>query len=531
MRIQPKHAKRNQQGMASIVVVMMLVIVLSLVSLGLARLVDRATQRATANNAASAANLAAKAGINDTISLLKAVPTTQANACGDLLADKQPFGNGRAEFGSPDTKYTCILINKTPEELNYQAVPAYKSKIITISPSTALGKFMFSWQAIDRNLRQPSLAASQPLYDETTWAQKQMPPLLRLSIYQLPNDSKLNNVDANARTYFLYPNKGSGAVTRINYATQATGSLIQSGCGATGTGDFTGSADDDCNVIIDNLTTDQNYQYVIRMTPYYGTADLKIKANDKDNKVYTFNNTQFIVDVTAKSGAAVKRLRAFVEAPNAPNATNLISPNDDAFPEFGLQSSFAICKRLISDDVLKTTTLETNSSAYCSLPLAISPPTPPPAPTPPPPVPKTNWIAPGSVSNNNFSQTDNDTDPCPSSSDGRYTAYAWHAADGNQGPCYNAQSSRVASGQWWQVDLGQVRHVDRVVIYYRDASYQFPFSILGGANSCGSWVTLKTVSTVSSAPVSVSGLNADIRCLRINVNSRVSFGEVEIWNQ
>lgn len=317
------------------------------------------------SNLASAATLAARAGINDVIALLKADPSTASPKCNSLLAEGQALGGAAAQLGSENTKYTCILIDKTPAELAYQNLTAYKSRLILISPSRAAGALLFSWQSTDRSLNQAA-PSGLDLLDETDWGQKQYAPLLRLSLYRVPSNLDLNNAAQDARSFWLYPQAGSGSVSRVDFDTP-TGSLKGVKCGATDTGAFSGSADYDCNVIVGGLATSQTYRYYVRLTPIYVTADLKIKANDGSSQPIEFSKTQYTIDVTAKSGQAVKRLQAQVEATASADAATLAAPGDDALPEFSLRSAMTVCKRLLVDDVSRSVTVDPASQAYCNL--------------------------------------------------------------------------------------------------------------------------------------------------------------------
>ena len=89
--------KRDQQGLASFIVVFTLVILISLVSVGFSKLMDRAINNASNNQLRYAAEYAAQSGLNDAVALIKTgavLPINSDTNCnslagtGGLLAGK-----------------------------------------------------------------------------------------------------------------------------------------------------------------------------------------------------------------------------------------------------------------------------------------------------------------------------------------------------------------------------------------------------------------------------------------------------------
>ncbi|MEX2006760.1 MAG: hypothetical protein WD877_01090 [Candidatus Saccharimonadales bacterium] len=364
--------RKRQQGMASIVIITVLILIISLITIGFARIVSRSTQNAVNNQLATAADYAAQSGVNDAISYLKANPTADAEDCKDLIGTSGSpgplFDSSNLSGDSTRTaEYTCLLINQRPADLIYQQLPPAKSQVIKMTTSAPPADMMVSWQSTDRTKRAlPPPSANPPLGNVTQWNSSGYVPMMRLTFYPIGPGGSMPGGGEDSKTFFLYPTSAGGTVTAVPYST-ADGSLKTVNCGAKISPAFSGSADYDCNVIISNLSaagpTDHFY---VRITPIYGQSDVKLKAQAASGQAVQFVGVQAVVDVTARANATAKRLQARVDTNPAFN----ISPTDDAFPEYALRSATSICKRLVV-----TGSKASIDGAYCNL--TLSPPPPP----------------------------------------------------------------------------------------------------------------------------------------------------------
>jgi hypothetical protein len=159
-KVHTKHVTLNQEGTASIVSTFIIVILLSLISIGFAKIMSRSLQESLNSHLSSAANYAAQSGINDTIAYIKAKGTPTNTACSGLKGTPPEGINFDI---SADTKYTCILTSPTSIDLIYQNVNAYTSKIVDISGSS---KIMISWEGSGNNPNNLPTSSTK-LRDET----------------------------------------------------------------------------------------------------------------------------------------------------------------------------------------------------------------------------------------------------------------------------------------------------------------------------------------------------------------------------
>ncbi|MBI2589214.1 hypothetical protein HYW35_03390 [Candidatus Saccharibacteria bacterium] len=353
---------RGERGLASVVVVTVLTVVITLISLGFARLTDRSVNNSTNNQASNIASYGAQSAINDAASYIKDHPTAASTSCsgeGSLIGSSTapgPFYNDSNLSGDAgrSTRYTCLLVNQEPKDLLYQRLPPSKSRVIKMTTSASPGeldKIMLSWQPTNTQVTgyPPS---STPLLDITTWngSANNYLPLLRLTLYPVPTGGSVANLEANSKTVFLYPQSSSGPVPTQSYSAMKNGSPLPVACTKElGVGSFNGSADFTCNLIISNLAAaialpDKLDYFYLRLTPIYNQADVRIQANNAGGQILKILRVQALIDATATSGGVAKRLQARLDISGSDEN---IDPFSDSIPEYALRSAGAVCKRLV----------------------------------------------------------------------------------------------------------------------------------------------------------------------------------------
>lgn len=382
--------RREEQGMASIVVVSVLIIIMTLISIGFARIMNRSAIDSANKQFSASATYAAESGVNDVAAYLKqyalANPgsnflpkSTKCNGAGSLIgssASPGPFygDSNLSNDTTRSTQYTCLLLNPNPNSLVYTQVQNLKSQVVKVNTSASTGaieKLMISWQPSNSQITgYPS--SSSNFSDETTWntatsackdsssVNSPCLPLLRLSIYPVSSSEALTSAQAQSKTVFLYPQSPTGNVLVKSYLDPAfkDGSIVPVACTQTvGATDFNpaSTAPYKCNIIISSLSsaispgsTDSVY---LRITPIYNQADVEIQANDKYGNYLSFVNDQAVVDVTAQTAGVAKRLQARIDTSSLVNGavgvdTNISSSSND-IPEQALRQAVALCKREI----------------------------------------------------------------------------------------------------------------------------------------------------------------------------------------
>jgi len=392
---------KGQKGMASIVVVSVLVVIMTLISIGFARIMSRTVSNATNRQLSTAATYAAQSAINDVSAFIKTNPTAYSDTCngsGTLIGKTGAPGPFYYDSNlSGDTTktahYTCLILNQTPGDLQYGQIDANLPRVVKLSTSAfstpttgSLEKLLFSWQSTNPSLvagyptnvcpsttviNGVTICSSSSLKDETSWDNassgickdaannpSECIPILRLTLYPIPvGGGSLANVQANSKTVFLLPQAGAGTVQNIGYTAIPDGALMPVKCTTSvGAADFKPTINPPlyaCNIIISALTTSTSpgidYFYAT-LTPIYNKANVEIQANDSFGQKLNFLNTQAMIDATATAGGVTKRLQARVDTSSISSVNgedDNIPSDSSSVPADSVRSANAICKRVI----------------------------------------------------------------------------------------------------------------------------------------------------------------------------------------
>lgn len=356
-----KAIKKNidQQGMASIVIVSMLVVLLGLLSVGFSRIANRDLYGSLRSQQSRSAYYAAESGINNAIKLLN---NNLSHPCGAKLDTCQSTCQNSLQqaLGPPDnsTSYNCALFNPTPTDLSYQKIDAGHSQEVKLSSDSPLGSLFFYWTRAD-GAAPKFVPSGTSLIDENTWAANGYAPLLRLTIFPIPSNNSLADLTSPgkagfAKTFFLFPGS-AGGTSVIDYQATPTGSLISVNCGASSFGSYSYKtptpASSYCAAVISNLPDqgDNGSYFYARLAPLYAAASQGIQAQAVGSTTNaSFDGVQAIIDITAKSGDIVRRLEARVSLTGASNGVPPpIPPEISGISEWAMNSASTVCKRFM----------------------------------------------------------------------------------------------------------------------------------------------------------------------------------------
>ncbi len=321
-----KKNELNQRGFASIVVALILVVVLSLITVGFVQLSRREQQNALNQQLATQASYAAESAINKVVSALRSG-----------FANVNPNTNcGTSAFNetlTTDVKVTCVLINKSPVNSQYGGVAANQGKIMTFNTgSTNVDNIDFSWASgtAANNTNFLSTTATNPV--ATDWNK---PAVMQLSITPLGTGNySRSQMLSNTYNYFLYP--GSAGVTSINTNIVLSNSKVLVKC------DSLKASPDTCKLTINTsiLGLLPAKEYMVHFVSLYDSSDVKVGANGTPMggtlSQLQLQNAQAEIDVTARAQDVVKRIRVRVPI-NAAASSSV--------PDYALQAN-NICKRM-----------------------------------------------------------------------------------------------------------------------------------------------------------------------------------------
>src|SRR5665213_3409191 len=158
-----KNLRHNEQGFASMVIALILIIILALLTIGFAQLARREQQNALQKQLATQAYYTAESGLNDMVKVIQQAFNNPATAIPSLATlqsvhtDQCLENQGIAGLPSPNidpstgASYTCVLLNLQPPILTWSGVSPGADETSTFSTPAALNKLTVYWASDDHN--------------------------------------------------------------------------------------------------------------------------------------------------------------------------------------------------------------------------------------------------------------------------------------------------------------------------------------------------------------------------------------------
>lgn len=337
--------RTNQQGLAAIVITMVLMIVISLIVLGFAQVTRREQRQALDRQLVTQAFYAAESGIN--LAQSRITEYMFDNPGSAVLKDDCPENDGEIlkddDYiidSASELKITCLLITSGLSSLSYQDVDT-QSIVANVESANPINEIRFSWQATSGDNPNASCGPTPAeLRPVGSWNCNQ--PLLRVDVVPIPATSSpaaLTQGDLRDAqfTRFFYP-VTSGVATVVTYAggDMSAPPVVANCVASPKLGPYK------CTARINNLGATR---YGVRVIALYGTATLDISAFSGGIR-QTLINGQLVIDSTAKANDILRRVQARVSS-----SANIV-------PDFGLTAGgTGLCKRYaVTGNVVTTRT-------------------------------------------------------------------------------------------------------------------------------------------------------------------------------
>ena len=312
---------QNESGLASLVIAIVIVIVLSTIVLGFMQITRREQRRTLDRQLSQQAYYAAESGINDATNAIdKQAFTANKTNCG-------PTGVGFSFSGAASNKltadgnvqYTCLLINQTPPSI-IKTLDTNVSQTFPVNAGPGgVNAITFSWvdaaQTPPSTLARPTSSSVFPPAGTsagtgaTNWDSI---GLIRLDLVSTTvlNQSAMEN---SMRSVFLYPNLGGTGVATA----PVSGDIVSAKCVA-GT----------CTATITGLSGN----YYARTIAYYSKVTVTVTASVGGVAVPGLIGGQIVIDSTGKAADVTRRIQ------------ERISPSASLTADFALASMESLCK-------------------------------------------------------------------------------------------------------------------------------------------------------------------------------------------
>jgi len=320
---------RNEQGFASIVIALVLIIVISLLTVAFAQLARREQQDALGKELSNQAYYSAESGINDAV---QAIPTieadpaaspTQCLSSGTLGSDLPNSTIGATNQG---VSYTCVLVNLTPLYLVKDPLSSDSGWTTVFSTNTAspntLSSITVNWTSLDGKAATSGATNLPPSTGAGSWNSE---AVIEFSITPLAAVDRSSLINDTFTTYLFPSTSGSGTV---GYAPEVSSpAFTQSN----------GCPNGKCSVTItglDPVGSTSNEDYLVHVYDFYDPSNFSItNATDSGGNQVNFTESQAQIDSTGKAHEVVRRIQAVVPL----NST-------DTLPGSGMEVQ-NVCKR------------------------------------------------------------------------------------------------------------------------------------------------------------------------------------------
>jgi Tfp pilus assembly protein PilX len=325
--------KLNQQGMVSITVTMILMIVMSLIVIGFAQVSRRNQRESLDRQLSTQAFYAAESGINDTRKLI----TTAAGNGQEVPVKDSCSSNGNGFYqtllnnsslnDAAKVAYTCVLVNPAPKILEYSSVNANGTIIPVISGSGAnFSTIKLTWKS-KVNTNNPAnncpTTVTNVFSSTTDWNCGY--GVMRLDLVPVSGTLNPGTLQDTTSTVFAVPFRSGGASTTA-YA--AGGRVMGVTC-----------TNASCSLTITGLT---GAEYYLRALSTYQDVALEVSGTTNAGTSATLSGAQAIIDVTGRAQDVLRRIQVHLPL-NGYGSKNQL-------PDNAIESTDSLCKRFSAMD-------------------------------------------------------------------------------------------------------------------------------------------------------------------------------------
>lgn len=394
--------KTEEYGFASLVVAFILILVMSLLTVGFAQLARREQQTALDQQLTNQAYYAAETGVNQIQAQIpaltaayKANPTDpQLNGTTCLTSVTGVTLTNTFNTTNPSVSFTCALVNMTPATNSIPDTSSTGSFNYIFTSTAAMPSLTFSWGSNATcasgvtscySTPAPSSCGNMGCFPPALdWYAKNWPPVVQLSITPLGTGTfTRNQLITNTFTAMLYPSSGAATVSSDAYASSATCPAPPTPVTTVGNVTYVapdGVSPDDsaCNdQIVGAINTPSDTSYPFRETInglggtageswlvhgvyMYGGANTCIQAfaaGPSGGCIYTntittttskFADSQIEVDVTGKAKDVEKRLVEYLPASSGSSMSKTTQEGISTLPDYAVDTG-DVCKQFTTN--------------------------------------------------------------------------------------------------------------------------------------------------------------------------------------
>lgn len=347
MQVKNRAKLDNQEGFAAIVIAVVLVLVLSLITVGFAQLMRTEQRSALDKKLSSQAYYAAESGVNDAIKAINAGYDKEKTQCGNTgtaLDTTNPkaltpaphtylLDNKVGDGAKTEASYPCLLITPNPQDLNYDSVDLFTPQVAEFTARDVSGnaaqvdRVVISWQSQDDN---KGFAAANTCTDNAKFlpagpgagewnnAGVDITGLVNFQLFPAPSGAftRSSLINSMATTY-LCPNQAAASAAAGSRSYSSTllnnsGALLPGNCNTSHLVDHKYA----CTAEITNIDVLAGQTtFFISMRSIYSKTKVNIKAYSGATQL-RLTGAQTVIDSTGKAQDVLRRIQVRVPSTN-----------------------------------------------------------------------------------------------------------------------------------------------------------------------------------------------------------------------
>ncbi|HSH55663.1 MAG TPA: VWA domain-containing protein [Candidatus Limnocylindrales bacterium] len=332
--------RQSEQGVVSIMVTMVLMVVITLIVLGFAQLSRREQVQTLDRQLSQQAFFAAESGINDArYTIFKALQAgKEVQEKDDCETKPQPPDNNPTP-GNPypadpridaanNVEYTCLLVTTKLPDIQQSLASEGKSVTIPIKPAGGLvNRIHINWRATERPASTTGCSTTATIPTTGSFPKNAAGGwncpfgVLRVDIVPTgPGVIKRDVLLANQKAFFLYPTRVTHTQT-VDYA-GPRGAVRAMACTIDG-----------CD--IDMINVGGSTEYAMRFSSIYKGGTFTVSAKDAAGAPLRLQGAQARIDATGKAQNVLRRMQVRVS----------LLADGGVTSEQAIQSGSSLCKR------------------------------------------------------------------------------------------------------------------------------------------------------------------------------------------
>lgn len=308
--------KYDQNGMVSIMIASVLMVIMALMTLGFTRVVQNEQRQSIDSQLSEQAFYAAESGINVAVNA-PGFPGVLKTDC-----DVSSYGGGQVSVDDEDVAFTCIQINPNPSDLVFgnDSITTSRSKVVPINTDPIATTLTIQWNDTNHDVPATANCSDVTLRDVASWDSV---GALRVDLIGVPSAATFDRQSLLDSQFsaILYPCPGAGP-TSISFSgargDDDIGRIIPVQCSS--------AAEYECRLDITDITNGGPYrQHYIRFNSIYSDVNVRITAGTNvAGERPLFAGAQAVVDSTGRATDVYRRLQARIplyESYITPSAT------------------------------------------------------------------------------------------------------------------------------------------------------------------------------------------------------------------